>query len=479
MKLHLIPLLILLFLSSVAQPVVQISGASKLPAKTSKFKVIGKNNDGIVLRLYGTEDVIDIFDNEMKLVTSKTIEFKNQNGLLQYIMLNKTGAVIFYLQQDRKYSVLYAQPVNAKFMEIGKPILIDSVLDRKDLVASNLRFKPSVDQSSLMIYYPFFSNGKVDVIKFMCLDRGLKMLYNKIIPAGRDERELEYSKSVIDNNGNAFLILKPEIKSSGSEYHVLHMSSDGQFSNYAITTEKETFGEPWFEIDNKNGNLVMTSFYDSKERDEDVANGFVYSSFDPANGTLIKVRYTPFSKEFIAELTGRENVTNQSLYTFNIRKSTLRNDGGSLIVAESFIKDTRETPVGVSIQPGFSNYRTSEIFQFNDIIAFSINSNGIMEWSSVMRKKQASEDDNGVYSSFLIVNEKDKLRFIYLDDISSSGVLNEYTLTSVGKSNRQTILNQEEKDMMLLPKMGKQVSPNEVIIPSYKNGALQLAKIIF
>lgn len=102
-----------------------------------------------------------------------------------------------------------------------------------------------------------------------------------------------------------------------------------------------------------------------------------------------------------------------------------------------------------------------------------------MEWSSVMRKKQASEDDNGVYSSFLIVNEKDKLRFIYLDDISSSGVLNEYTLTSVGKSNRQTILNQEEKDMMLLPKMGKQVSPNEVIIPSYKNGALQLAKIIF
>jgi len=479
MKFHLTPFLLLLSIFSIAQPVVQISNASKLPAKTNKFKVIGKNNDGIVLRLYGTEDVIDIFDNDMKLITSKTIEFKNQNGLLQYVMLNKTGAVIFYLQQDRKYSVLYAQPVNSKFMEIGKPIMIDSILDRKDLVASNLRFKPSVDQSSLMIYYPFFSNGKVDVIKFMCLDRGLKILYNKIIPAGRDERELENSKSVIDNNGNAFLILKPETRNKGSEYHVLHMSSDGEFSNYTITTEKEIFGEPWFEVDNKNGNLVMTGLYDAKERNEDVANGFVYSSFDPANGTLIKVRYTSFPKEFIAELTGRENVINQSLYTFSIRKTILRNDGGALIVAESFIKDTRETPVGVSIQPGFSSYRTSEIFQFNDIIAFSVNSSGTMEWSSVMRKKQASEDDNGIYSSFLIMNEKDRLRFIYLDDISSSGVLNEYTLTSVGKTNRETILNQEEKDMMLLPKMGKQISPNEVIIPSYKNGALQLAKITF
>ncbi len=466
-------------LSLVAQPAIEISNPSKLPAKTGKFKLIGKNNDGIVLRLYGAQDVIDVFDNSMRLVTSKTIDFKNQNGLLQYVMLNKTGAVIFYLQQDRKYSVLYAQPVNSKFMEIGKPIMIDSILDRKDLVASNLRFKPSIDQSSLMIYYPFFANGKVDVMKLMCLDRGLKVLYNKIIPVSRDEGELENSKSLIDNNGNTFLILKPEPKEIGSSYDVLHVSSAGDFSNYSVSTAKAIFGEPWFEIDNKNGNLVMTAFYDDKERDEEVANGFVYSSFDPANGTPVKINYTPFSKDFIAELTGRENVTNKSLYTFNIRKSVLRNDGGALIIAESFIKDTREIPVGIGVQPGYNSYRTSEIFQFNDIISFSINPNGVLEWSEVMRKKQASEDDNGVYSSFLVMNEKEKLRFIYLDDVSTSGVLNTYVLSSIGKSSRETILNQEDKDLMLLPKMGKQVSPSEVVIPSYKGNALCLVKLTF
>ena len=40
----------LLSISSIAQPVVQISNPSKLPAKTGKFKLIGKNNDGIILR---------------------------------------------------------------------------------------------------------------------------------------------------------------------------------------------------------------------------------------------------------------------------------------------------------------------------------------------------------------------------------------------------------------------------------------------
>ena len=96
-----------------------------------------------------------------------------------------------------------------------------------------------------------------------------------------------------------------------------------------------------------------------------------------------------------------------------------------------------------------------------------------------MRKKQASEDDNGAYSSFLIMNEKDKLRLLYLDDVTSSGSLNEFVLSSIGKNTRNVILNQEEKDLMLLPRMGKQISPNQAVIPSYKNGVMRLVKLTF
>ena len=119
------------------------------------------------------------------------------------------------------------------------------------------------------------------------------------------------------------------------------------------------------------------------------------------------------------------------------------------------------------------------MFQFNDIIAFSFNANGMVEWNSVMRKKQASEDDNGAFSSFLLMNEKEKLRFMYLDDVSTAGALNQYVLTSTGKNDRSVVLNQEEKDIMLLPKMGKQIAPNEVVIPSYKNNAFRIVKITF
>jgi len=451
-----------------------------MPAKSGKFKIIGKNNDGIVVRLFGGEDVINVYGNELKLLTNKTINFKNQNGPLQHIMLNKTGAVIFYLQQDKKSSMLYAQPVGSKFVEIGKPVLLDSIFDKKDLVASNLRFRASVDQSYLFIYYPYFSYSKIESIKFICVDHALNVVYNKTIPVNRDEAEMEESKALIDNSGNAFLILKPESKNGSTQYDVLHFSNAGDFSTYSIATEKEIFGEPYFDIDNKNGNLVMTALFDAKRSEaEAAANGFLYSSFDPANGTLVKSNFTFFSREFIGELTGRENVSNTSLYTFTIRKSILRNDGGALILAESFIKDSREQAMPIGVQPGYNSYRTSEIFQFNDIIAFSVNPEGKMEWSSVMRKKQVSEDDNGTYSSFLIMNEKEKLRLFYLDDVSGSGVLNEYVLSSSGKTSREVLFNQEDRDVMLLPKMGKQISPNEVVLPSYKRNELQLVKITF
>ncbi|MCW5906794.1 MAG: hypothetical protein KIS94_02960 [Chitinophagales bacterium] len=466
-------------LSTTAQ-VVEVGTPTKLSSKTGKFKIIGKNNDGIIVRLYGTEDVIHVYSDDLKLAASKMLSFKNQDGLLQHIMLNKTGAVVFYLSQNKQFSVLFAQPVNSKFVEIGTPTAIDTIYDRKDLVASNLRFKSSADQNFLFIYYPYFEGSTVQYIRYQCLDRTLHKLYTRNVPIDRKEKELENSEAMVDNEGNAAIILKPERSGNTEEFDVFRVSATGELNVYSILTQKPLFGQAAFETDNKNGNLILCYFYnDGTQNEEAAAHGFFYGSYNPATGEKLSSVYFPFPSTFINELTGREMNNKNRLYTFNIKKTILRNDGGALIIAESFIKDTREIAVPLGIQPGFNNYRSSTIYQYNDIIAFSFNAAAQMEWYNIMRKKQASEDDNGVFSSFLIMNEKDKLRFVYLDDISASGALSQYTLSSEGKSQRQSLFNQEDRDLLLLPKLGRQISPAEAVIPSYKNGALQLIKLIF
>ncbi len=459
--------------------VVQLSNPVKLPPKAGKFKIIGKNNDGIIVRLYGTEDVINVFSDDLSLLASRTIDFKNKDGLLQYVMLNKTGAVIFYLQQDKKYSVLFAQPVNSKFIEIGKPLSIDTIYDRRDLIEQNLRFKASVDQNYLFIYYPFFAANRVQTVRYICLDRALAKLYNKNIPFDRDEAELETSRSLVDNYGSSYLILKKDSKEEFETFDVYRVGADGNAAFYSLNTPKKIFNEPYFEVDNKNNQLLLCSFYNDDARKEEVANGFIYSTFNPETGALVSGVTAPFPKTFINELTGREVKDKGNLYTFNIKKAMLRNDGGAMILAESFIKDTRETVSALGAQPGFNTYHSTSLYQFNDVIGFSFNPKGELEWNAIMRKKQVSEEDNGAYSSFFIVNQKDKIRLVYLDDASSSGSLNEYILNSDGKNERNVILNQEDKDLLLLPKIGKQISPDAVVMPSFKNGDLRLIKITY
>jgi hypothetical protein len=94
-----------------------------------------------------------------------------------------------------------------------------------------------------------------------------------------------------------------------------------------------------------------------------------------------------------------------------------------------------------------------------------------------MRKKQQSEDDNGFNSSFAFMNEKDRVHLLYLDEISSSGAVNEYKLSSKGNADRAVLFSQDDKDIFLIPKLYKQVAPNELVIPSVKAGVFRLVRV--
>ena len=94
-----------------------------------------------------------------------------------------------------------------------------------------------------------------------------------------------------------------------------------------------------------------------------------------------------------------------------------------------------------------------------------------------MRKKQQSEDDNGFNSSFAFMNEKDRVHLLYLDEISPSGTVNEYKMSSKGNADRMVLFSQEDKDILLIPKLSKQVAPNELVIPSVKAGVFRLVRV--
>ncbi len=477
---------ILLCSATARAQVVDISAPTRLGPRTNKVKIIGKNQDGYIVRLSGAEEVIHIYDNELKIASARTLELKGADGDIQHIILNRSGASILYLHNEKRSTVLMMQPVNNKFIEQGMPIGVDTFIDSRELVDANLHFKLSLDQNFVLFYYPVFEGDRVTKMQMTCIDRSGHQVYKTYVPINRPEKDMEYAKTLVDNIGNGYLLFAAEKDGKdnilGDEYYVTRIDkSNGSQTSYMIRCEKEIFNEPQFEIDNVNGNLIFCGFYDKNGDPNDAAaNGFFYLQYGAADGNLKQSSYTPFAPAFMYALTGREGGNkNDRLFTFNIRKIFLRIDGGALITAESFIKDRKEVmTVSPSIMGNpYPTYRTVNTYSFNDIIGISIKPDGSIDWNTVMRKKQVSEDDGGANSSFAMANEKDKIHFLYLDDISGSGGVDEYVLSSKGNAERIIFFNQEDKDVFLIPKLGKQVSPNELVVPSVRSGAFRLVRI--
>jgi hypothetical protein len=59
----------------------------------------------------------------------------------------------------------------------------------------------------------------------------------------------------------------------------------------------------------------------------------------------------------------------------------------------------------------YNTYRTVYTFSYNDIIAFSFKPDGSIDWHTVLRKKQLSEDDGGITHLLLSSMKKTKYTF--------------------------------------------------------------------
>ena len=289
-----------------------VSAPMRMNAKLNKVRIIGKNQDGYVVRFSGGEELIHIYDNNLKLSAARTLDFKNGDGDLQHILLNKNGASLYYLHSERKQTILMMQPVNAKFIDIGKAFAIDTFNDKKELVDANLHFKSSLDQNYTVFYYPVFDNDRVNSMKMTCIDRSAAVVYKTFLPIGRPEKDMEYARAVVDNNGNSFLIFTAEASAKdtikGDHYYVMRVDKNtGKLTNFTIRCKKAVFGEPQFEVDNVNGNLIFCGFYDENaDASDPAANGFFYLQYDAATGELKHSAYNVFPAPFMTSLTGRE-----------------------------------------------------------------------------------------------------------------------------------------------------------------------------
>ena len=108
---------------------------------------------------------------------------------------------------------------------------------------------------------------------------------------------------------------------------------------------------------------------------------------------------------------------------------------------------------------------------------FSIQADGTPSWNNVIRKKQLSREDRGVNSSYAIIKGKERLIFIFNEDIEQNSNVLQYEVTADGTLDRKSLFNANQQEVQIRPLSAEQISSTEIIIPSIYKKNLAFVKL--
>ncbi len=414
------------------------------------------------------------FDQSLRSTWSKVLNLEKRTPKVLGTTFTKSDFTLIYHYREQTNTILKA----AKFDPGAN--MIDSI-SIKNLgflfYTPEFEMVLSEDRSKVLIYYV---ERQSLLHAFVFDNTSFKLLWEKsIAPGGGGFFTEDFRQAVVDNEGNLYLILESNrfsARKDGHNYQVLaYMSEEGRLVQTTIPLEGKLTYDVRFAFDNLNFRLVAAGLYAEKVNDRAV--GYFMLLLNPqAEG--YNLRFEPFDDVFVSSLAGKEVEKNRGVSEIVIRELVLRRDGGVLMIAERAKEFERRlgAPNRVSFD-GMGRFITD--YYLDDIVAISMHPDGRTHWKVLLPKKQYSQDDGGVYSSFFLFKTPSTLRFLFNDDIKPENTVSAYLLNGNGRFERQSLLNTEKLEIRLRFRDALQLSGTSVVVPSERRSRLRLVKFIF
>jgi hypothetical protein len=153
------------------------------------------------------------------------------------------------------------------------------------------------------------------------------------------------------------------------------------------------------------------------------------------------VHLLPFDESLLAEVHGRDVAVARGLSDFNVRQVALRQDGGGVIIAELNKEFSRRSSLPIRRDNGTFSRGGWVDYYYEDLILFAVHPDGSAHWKQVLRKRQYSQDDDAIYSSFMLFKTPSRLRFLFNDEIKQENTVGGYEVTGNGYIERKTVFN--------------------------------------
>ena len=231
------------------------------------------------------------------------------------------------------------------------------------------------------------------------------------------------------------------------------------------------------DYDEKNKQISMSGFV--SDGNENAATGYFGFSVKPESlPEEAEILVNKFASEFISEASGKSNKKSKQLEDYILKDMIIRNDGGVILVAELTREFIRRSQMATPGQFGTgAPLRGFVDYYHEDLILIANHPDGKEHWKKILFKKQFSQDDSGIYSSYYIFKNPSRIRIIYNDEIKNNNTVSEYVIDPMGNFERKSVLSTDYQNLKLRFRDAIQTGSNSMIIPSEKTFKINMVKI--
>ncbi len=438
------------------------------------YELIGRMKDRILLfRDKYDEFEIQAFDSQMRMSWNRKLEDLDKNGIqVLAVVPGKNDFSIVYKLRRRGVTVLRMNKYDPGAN------LIDSVTLKN--YGERVFSPPSIDilrseDRNCLVAMNTAERSRMETTCFR-LDK-MQVLWDKEIQLNDAYYDSNIKSMTISNAGDFFMVTELNNRRSkleSHEYQILHVQAAYERVAHVPLDDFLT-NDAKFVYDNLNRSLVGVGLYSERSRDR--ANGIFFIRIPPGGAEPL-LHYEAFSDKVVSILRRKDvEDDNKGITDASIQQIILRRDGGALIVAERYHELQRGSATG----RGFwrDGVRLVMDYYYDDLLLVALHPSGEAHWTTVLHKKQYSQDDEATFSSYFLMQSPDQLHFMFNDEIKYENTCSEYVVSPLGEFDRNSLMNTFGQSLRLRFRDALQLNANECLVPSEFRNKLRLVLLKF
>ncbi|MEO6189767.1 MAG: hypothetical protein ABIO44_04705 [Saprospiraceae bacterium] len=427
-------------------------------------------------------------DKEIFLVRDKAIKIifqhlrQDQNWTIEkeLDLEGKKWKLLDVFKHEDKIGVLYTSKVDKSYKCFYTVFDQNGIKKYQRLIASSIdilnqeiiNFQSSENKAFVSIGLRD-KNNKPWIILFNRLQDSI--YYTLDANQYLDSENEPAEESLLGNNGDFYLRYEYENpEKSKNKYlpKVIGLNAQGEkILDLIISSSYEVFSTK-LALSNMNQEVLIGGLF-SKAGEQDILGYFNQNLSKESNPSFFN-----FDEKKMKEWMGKKSKSTISHNEMQTKAIRFLIDGSVLLFLENVKQYIRRPYFGGGTDNGssFVNNRWIDYY-YDDIVVCCISPQREKLWETILRKKQFSQDDDGINSSFFIVSNKSLLRLLFNDEIKNESTVSEYILLADGTNNRKSLLNTSNSKLNLRIRDAIQIDAQTVIIPNENNGKLSIVQL--